>query len=78
MLSKFEYDGDLNPAFKPGQFSLSISSIKVSVCQWASPPRIVHVSSAGVTRPGKPGLDLDGEPPAVRARAGMFLFSFRL
>ena len=29
-------------------------------------PRFVHLSSAGVTRPGRPGLDIEGEPPAVR------------
>lgn len=29
-------------------------------------PTFVYISSAGVTRPGKPGLDLDQEPPAVR------------
>jgi hypothetical protein len=29
-------------------------------------PRMVHVSSAGVTRWNRPGVDLDLEPPAVR------------
>lgn len=28
MLSKFEYDGQLNPNFKEGPFSLTISSIE--------------------------------------------------
>jgi len=28
--------------------------------------RFVYVSSAGVTRPGKPGINIDEEPPAVR------------
>jgi hypothetical protein len=28
MLSKFEYDGQLNPQFKPGKFHLEIASIK--------------------------------------------------
>jgi hypothetical protein len=28
--------------------------------------RFVHVSSAGVTRPDRPGLDLSKQPPAVR------------
>ena len=28
MLSKFEYDGDLNPTFKKGAFSLEVESIK--------------------------------------------------
>ena len=26
----------------------------------------VHVSSAGVTRPNRPGIDVDQEPPAVK------------
>lgn len=30
--------------------------------------RFVHLSSAGVTRPGRPGLDVEAEPPAVRIR----------
>ena len=29
MLSKFEYDGDLNPTFKPGPFKLNVSQIGV-------------------------------------------------
>ena len=29
-------------------------------------PRFILISSAGVTRPGKPGLNLEEEPPAVR------------
>ncbi|CAN0294545.1 unnamed protein product, partial [Discosporangium mesarthrocarpum] len=69
MLSKFEYDGNLNPSFTPGKFSLAVSSIKAvkeDTTQDPLPPRIVHISSAGVTRPGKPGIDLDEEPPAVR------------
>jgi hypothetical protein len=28
-------------------------------------PRFVLVSSAGVTRPGRPGTDVETEPPAV-------------
>lgn len=30
------------------------------------PIRFVHVGSAGVTRPDRPGLDLNLQPPAVR------------
>lgn len=30
------------------------------------PPSWVHVSSSGVTRPGRPGIDIEKEPPAVR------------
>jgi uncharacterized protein YbjT (DUF2867 family) len=28
--------------------------------------RFVHVSSAGVTRPNRPGINVDQEPPAVK------------
>ncbi|MDJ0736044.1 MAG: CIA30 family protein [Nostocaceae cyanobacterium] len=63
MLSKFEYDGELNPKFSPGSFSLQIESIKA---YGGFLPQFVLVSSAGVTRPGRPGINLDEEPPAVR------------
>jgi uncharacterized protein YbjT (DUF2867 family) len=64
MLSKFEYDGALNQKFSPGLFSLEIESIKAYGDRIT--PRFVMVSSAGVTRPGRPGLNLEEEPPAVR------------
>ena len=64
MLSKFEYDGALNPKFSPGNFALQIESIKAYGGE--SCPQFVLVSSAGVTRPGRPGINLDEEPPAVR------------
>jgi uncharacterized protein YbjT (DUF2867 family) len=64
MLSKFEYDGELNPKFNPGNFQLQIESIKAYGGEKL--PRFILVSSAGVTRPGKPGLNLEEEPPAVR------------
>lgn len=65
MLSKFENDGKLNPSFKTGPFKLPVAKI------WGYPkeaqsPRFVLVSSAGVTRPSRPGIDLSQEPPAVR------------
>lgn len=64
MLSKFEYDGQLNPRFSPGIFALEIESIKA---YGGSPkPQFIMISSAGVTRPGRPNLDLEKEPPAVR------------
>ncbi|MDJ0616815.1 MAG: CIA30 family protein [Calothrix sp. MO_192.B10] len=63
MLSKFEYDGELNPRFSPGSFNLQIESIKA---YGANLPQFVLVSSAGVTRPNRPGINLDEEPPAVR------------
>ncbi|MBE9033892.1 CIA30 family protein [aff. Roholtiella sp. LEGE 12411] len=64
MLSKFEYDNTLNPKFTPGGFSLQVESIKAY--GGANLPQFVLVSSAGVTRPGRPGINLDEEPPAVR------------
>ncbi|MDZ7959599.1 MAG: CIA30 family protein [Aulosira sp. DedQUE10] len=64
MLSKFEYDGELNPKFTPGGFSLQIETIKAY--GGANLPQFVLVSSAGVTRPGRPGINLDEEPPAVK------------
>ncbi|KAI8474181.1 MAG: complex I intermediate-associated protein 30-domain-containing protein [Monoraphidium minutum] len=65
MLSKFEYDGKLNPSFKAGPFQLPIADVSAYL---ASPvtPRVVHVSSAGVTRPNRPGINVDMEPPAVK------------
>lgn len=55
MLSKFEYDRDLNPNFKPGPFSLAIGSVcpyvDVSGENLNHAPRYVHLSSAAVTRP---------------------------
>lgn len=64
MLSKFEYDGALNPKFSPGNFQLQLESIKAYGGQVL--PKFVMVSSAGVTRPGRPGINLEEEPPAVR------------
>nr|WP_225226063.1 CIA30 family protein [Komarekiella delphini-convector] len=64
MLSKFEYDNALNPKFSPGSFSLQVESIKAY--GGATLPQFVLVSSAGVTRPGRPGINLDEEPPAVK------------
>ncbi|MBD2694621.1 CIA30 family protein [Anabaena catenula] len=64
MLSKFEYDGALNPKFTAGGFALQLESIKAYGGE--SLPQFVLISSAGVTRPGRPGINLDEEPPAVR------------
>ncbi|MTJ08510.1 MULTISPECIES: CIA30 family protein [unclassified Anabaena] len=64
MLSKFEYDGALNPHFSPGIFSLEVESIKAYGGETL--PQFVLISSAGVTRPGRPGINLEEEPPAVR------------
>ncbi len=64
MLSKFEYDGEFNPYFEAGIFSLEIESIKAY--GGATKPQFIMISSAGVTRPGRPGINLAEEPPAVR------------
>jgi uncharacterized protein YbjT (DUF2867 family) len=64
MLSKFEYDGELNPQFSDGGFTLELESIKAYGGSNLS--RFVLISSAGVTRPGRPGINLEEEPPAVR------------
>jgi uncharacterized protein YbjT (DUF2867 family) len=64
MLSKFEYDGELNPQFEPGAFKLEVEYIKAYGGQVK--PQLVQVSSAGVTRPNRPGINLAEEPPAVR------------
>lgn len=79
MLSKFEYDGELNPNFRgPGPFRLPIAAIQTyTETKAAAPPTAprpagpmwVHVSSAGVTRPSRPGIDVSQEPPAVRMNA---------
>ncbi len=65
MQTKFEYNGALNPRFSPGLFCLEIESIKAYGGQTQT-PQFILISSAGVTRPGRPGLNLDEEPPAVR------------
>ncbi|MGB7379327.1 MAG: CIA30 family protein [Rivularia sp. (in: cyanobacteria)] len=64
MLSKFEYDGGLNPNFSAGAFSLEVETIKAYGGR--NLPQFVLVSSAGVTRPGRPGINLEEEPPAVK------------
>jgi uncharacterized protein YbjT (DUF2867 family) len=63
-LSKFEYDGALNPKFSAGMFALEVESIQAYGGE--ALPQFVFISSAGVTRPGRPGINLDEEPPAVR------------
>lgn len=54
MLSKFEYDGALNPSFSAGLFELPIAELSAYLPH-SAPARFVHVSSAGVTRPNRPG-----------------------
>ncbi len=64
MLSKFEYDKQLNPSFQPGQFRLEVE--KIQAYRHQKTPQLVMISSAGVTRPGRSDLDLSKEPPAVQ------------
>ena len=64
MLSKFEYDGELNPKFEAGSFKLEVEYIKAYGGK--AKPQLVQISSAGVTRPNRPGINLAEEPPAVR------------
>ena len=63
MLSKFEYDGALNPKFEAGSFSIELEYIKAYSTQPKS--QFILISSAGVTRPSRPGLNLEEEPPTV-------------
>jgi uncharacterized protein YbjT (DUF2867 family) len=78
LYSKFESDGELNPKFEAGPFELPISSIKTYLKEPVT-PRIVHVSSAGVTRPDRPGLDLTKQPPAVRMNKELgYILTFKL
>ncbi|KAJ8549444.1 hypothetical protein K7X08_033151 [Anisodus acutangulus] len=78
MFSKFESDGKLNPTFKEGPFELPVSCIRAYVKDPIT-PRFVHVSSAGVTRPERPGIDLSKQPPAVRLNKELdFILTFKL
>ncbi|KAJ8616535.1 hypothetical protein MRB53_035907 [Persea americana] len=78
MHSKFEYDGKLNPTFKEGAFQLPLSSIRAYL-EDPITPRFVHVGSAGVTRPDRPGLDLSKQPPAVRLNKELgFILTYKL
>ncbi len=64
MLSKFEYNKELNPYFQPGAFRLEIEQIQAY--GGAKTPQLIMISSAGVTRPSRSDLDLSQEPPAVQ------------
>ncbi|NEQ43768.1 MAG: CIA30 family protein [Leptolyngbya sp. SIOISBB] len=44
MLSKFEYDGDKNPHFHPGSFSLDVRSL--SVYRGAATPKLVAIADS--------------------------------
>lgn len=78
MYSKFEYDGKLNPTFVEGPFQLPFSTIRAYINEPLT-PRFIHVSSAGVTRPDRPGLDLSKQPPAVRLNKELgFILTYKL
>lgn len=78
LFSKFEYDEKLNPKFESGLFELPIASIKAYLKEPVV-PHIVHLSSAGVTRPDRPGLDLSKQPPAVRMNKELgYILTFKL
>ncbi|KAK2438284.1 hypothetical protein P8452_34000 [Trifolium repens] len=78
MFSKFEYDGKLNATFVDGPFELPVSSIRAYIKDPIT-PRFVHVGSAGVTRPERPGLDLSKQPPAVRLNKELdYILTFKL
>ncbi|PSP18146.1 MAG: NADH:ubiquinone oxidoreductase [Cyanobacteria bacterium QS_8_64_29] len=64
MLSKFEFDRELNPTFEPGPFALQVATIE-AYRDWPG-SQFVMVSSAGVTRPERADLDWEQQPPAVR------------
>ncbi|KAA8496614.1 hypothetical protein FVE85_0343 [Porphyridium purpureum] len=75
MLSKFEYDGALNPSFRPGAFELQIAAVDAVTAadsrgrsSKAQTPLLIHVGSAGVTRVLRASEfpDLESQPPAVR------------
>lgn len=78
LFSKFEYDDKLNPKFEAGPFELPIASIKAYLKETVV-PHIVHLSSAGVTRPERPGLDLSKQPPAVRMNKELgYILTYKL
>ncbi|KAF9588121.1 hypothetical protein IFM89_007597 [Coptis chinensis] len=77
LCSKFEYDGKLNPTFVEGPFQLPISTIKAYMKESIT-PRFVLVSSAGVTTPDRPELDLTKQPSAVRLNKELdFILTFK-
>lgn len=76
--SKFESDGKLNPHFEAGPFELPISQIKTYLKEPIT-PNFVHLSSGGVTRPDRPGLDLSKQPPAVRMNKELgYILTYKL
>jgi hypothetical protein len=68
--SNIIFAGKLNPSFATGPFTLPITEISAVMAEPVK-PRIVHLSSAGVTRPDRPGIDVEQEPPAVKLNAAL-------
>lgn len=74
MVSRFEYDGELNPRYKDGPFALRVSSIgaykdsaQTTTPRTKLPNRFVHCSSSGVTRVLRRAEFREEDlPPAVR------------
>jgi len=66
MVSKFEYDGALNPAFTAGPFSLDVA--RIAAYRTAPRPPVIHVGTGGSTRLLRRDEfpDLATQPPAVR------------
>lgn len=67
MLSKFEYDGELNPNFSAGPFQLQIESVAAykKSADGVVRPKIVHISSAAVTRSLRKSEFTEEELPAI-------------
>lgn len=69
MVSRFEYDGDLNPSHDEGAFELKVAAISVYMTQTRPPlpSRFVHCSTAGATRVlRRAEFKEEKLPPAVR------------
>lgn len=53
--------------------------LNLFLCTFSVMFRFVHVGSAGVTRPERPGLDLSKQPPAVRLNKELdYILTFKL
>lgn len=72
MLSKFEYDSDLNPAFSAGPFHLQLDTVyaynvgNVSSRQRPTFPKFVHIGSGGCTRVLRKDFPKSDDIPAVQ------------
>lgn len=64
MLSKFEYDGQLNPYFAPGHFNLQVEYIKA---YGVSFPQFILVSPSVISRPNLLGADFSKDLTEVKS-----------